>query len=256
MPVSVVFAVLQIVSLLASVLTSFRLWKSGLVARYPVLTLYLVFMVPYMGGPLLLDLRSRAYYYFWVVSQPVAWILQILLVQELCGAVLAKHRGICTLGRWVMYGGMLVSVAISLLGLLPRIQSPMTARSRTLALLTAGNRSVNLALAIFLILMLFLVTRYPVRLSRNVMLNTVVFSVFFLSNTFGAIMHTLFDRQLGLTMDTALTALSTICSLAWLVWLTPAGEETGEWLHFSPDYEKRVLGKLDLLNRALLGQAQ
>jgi hypothetical protein len=245
MPVSVVFAVLQVVSLLASVLTSFRLWKSGLVARYPVLALYLVFMVPYMGGPLMLNLHSRAYYY---------WILQILLVRELCGTVLAKHRGICTLGRWVMYGGMLVSVGISLLGLLPRIQSPMTARSRTLALLTAGNRSVNLALAVFLILMLFLVTRYPVRLSRNVMLNTVVFSVFFLSNTFGAIMHTLFDRQLGLTMDTALTALSTICSLAWLVLLTPAGEETGDWLHFSPDYEKRVLGKLDLLNRVLLGQ--
>src|ERR1035438_1378923 len=99
MSVSVVLAGFQTVSLLASALTALRLWKSGLVVRYPVLTAYLFFLVPYIAGPLLLSQRSHAYYYFWIVAEPMTWILQVLLVRELCNSVLAKYQGICTLDR-------------------------------------------------------------------------------------------------------------------------------------------------------------
>jgi hypothetical protein len=256
MPIFELFVIFDTVTLLISGLTAFRLWKSGLARRYPVLTAYLIFMVPFLSGPLLLDLKSRPYFYFWAVCEPLYWILEILLVRELCCAVLAKYQGICTLGRWMMYGGMLSSAAISVLSLLPRIQSPISARSRVLMLLTAADRGVNLALAIFLLLMLFLVSRYPVRLSRNVMMNTIIFSALFLSNSLGAILRTLFDLKLGLTMDTFLAAIACVCSVAWLMFLTAAGEEAKcEWVHFSPDYEERVLGQLDLLNRTLLGTA-
>jgi len=202
----------------------------------------------------MLNIRSHAYFHFWEVTQPLHWLLEILLVGELCGTVLARYRGIRTLGRWMMYGSMLSSVAISILSLLPRIQSPMSSRSRTLLLITAGGRGVNLALAIFLLLMLILVSRCPVRLNRNVMLNTVVFSVFFLSNTLGATLHQLFDLRLGWALDTCLGGIACMCAVAWLLFLTPAGEEARcDWLHFNPDYEQRMLGQLDSLNRALLG---
>lgn len=222
--------------------------------RYPALTAYLVFLVPYLAAPVTLDLRSPAYFYSWVATEPMCWILEVLLVRELCGAVLAKYPGVCSLGRWVMYGGMAISAAVSLLSLTAHIHSTIPARSRILATITGLDRGVNLALAVFLLLMVLLVSRYPVRLPRNVLLNTAVFATFFLSNTLAATLRAIFDLRLNPAVEPCLTGLATACSVAWLLFLTPAGEVAEcEWLHYSEAYEARVLGMLDSLNRVLVG---
>ena len=252
MPIATVFRVLDAITLLASILTALRLWKFGLARRYPVLTAYLLYMAPYLAGPVVLNLRSVAYYRFWMVSEPLLWIIEILLVRELCGAVLERYRGIRTLGRWTMYASMVISVGFSILALRAHLDSALSNRSPTLALVTGMERGVTLALAIFLLLMLFLVSRYPMHLSRNVMLITVVFTTFFLTTTLGAILRTVFDRRLGLKADVVLAALATVCVIAWMVLLTPAGEEVeGHWLHFSPHHEARLLRQLASLNRSL-----
>jgi hypothetical protein len=254
MPIATVFKVLDTVILLASLLTALRLLKSGLSKQYPVLTVYLLYTAPYLAGPLVLDLKSLVYYDFWLASEPLLWILEILLVRELCSGVLAQYQGIRTMGRWMIYGGMVISIAISLLTLLPNIRSSLSQRSRILAMFTGMARGVNLALAVFLLLMLFLVSRYPVRLSRNVLLNTGVFTLFFLCNTLNAILSTVFDLRLGLKAATLLATLSCGCAIVWLLFLTPAGEKVeSHWPHFSPDYEDYLLRQLDSLNRALGG---
>ena len=253
MQIAVVFKLLDILTLLASVLTAFRLWKFGLARRYPVLTVYMLYMAPYLAGPLLLDMKSMTYYRFWLASEPLLWLLEILLVSELCGAVLAHYQGLRSLGRWTIYGGMVVSTFISNLALRAHLQSALSERSRVLALMTGIGRGINLALVIFLLIVLFLASRFPVRLSRNVILNTAIFTMFFLANTLGAILHTVFDRRLGLTADVGLAALSCLCMVAWLVFLTPSGEVVeSHRLHLSENYEKHLLAQLDSLNRALL----
>ncbi len=249
-----VFSSFTTITVVAAVLTALRVWKCGLAARYPVLTTFLFFLAPYSGVPLLLDLHSAAYYYFWTATQPLYWILEVLLIRELCMAVLAEYPGVYTLGRWLMCGGILISTGISVLSLEARIKSTMSTRGTLLAIWTAGDRGVNLALAVFLLLMLFLVTRYPVRLSRNAVLNTAVFAVFFLSNTLGATLHWIFDLKLSLTIDACLAAASCICTIAWLLFLTPAGEKVVfHRLRYREDQERHLLGQLDMLNRVLLG---
>ncbi len=59
MATAAVFKALDTVVLIASLLTALRLLQSGLSKRYPVLTVYLMFMAPYLAGPLTLDLKSR-----------------------------------------------------------------------------------------------------------------------------------------------------------------------------------------------------
>ena len=257
MSIAAVFKLLDIVTLLASLLTALRILKSGLSKRYPVLTIYLLYMAPYLAGPLILDLKSLTYYNFWRASEPLLWLLEILLVGELCSAVLVQYEGIRTMGRWMIYGGMVVSIAISLLSLLPKFRSALSERSRTLATFTGISRGVNLALAIFLLVMLFLVSRYPVRLSRNVLLNTGVFTLFFLCNTLNAILSTVFDLRLGLKAAVLLESLSCLSVIAWLLFLTPAGEKVeNHWPHFSPDHEKHLLDQLEAINRALGGSKE
>jgi hypothetical protein len=250
-----VFSSLSTLTVAASLVTVLRLWKSGLVSKYPVLTAYLLFLVPDTGVPLLMNMQSAAYYHFWTIAEPINWILDVILIRELCKAVLAQYPGIFTMGRWLVCGGILLSTSIALLSLQSRFQSTVSARSGLLSLGIAGDRGVNLAITVFLLLMLFLLSRYPVALSRNVRLNTAIFAVFFLSNTLGATLHWIFDLQLSLTIDASLSAISCVCSLLWLLYLTPAGERrVGHWRHYSEEKERHLLGQLDMLNRILVGR--
>jgi hypothetical protein len=55
------------------------------------------------------------------------------------------------------------------------------------------------------------------------------------------------------TVDTALMGVSALCILAWLIFLTPKGEDVRVNIpHFAPENERRVLYHLDALNSTLL----
>lgn len=250
--VPILFSVVQVVISGASGIIAARLHRSGLYRRYPVLFSYMAFLALYALCPVVWDTRGRAYFWTWIFAQPMLWLLDILVVRELCRVVLERYRGLLTLGRWVMYFGVAVAALLSLASLLPHITSTMPARSRVLGYWVGANRGVSLSLVIFLLLMLFAVSRYPVRLSRNVILNAVLFTICFTCDSLGAILKAIFDRRLSAELNLAASGVEAICLLVWLRYLTPEGENTHfEWLQFGPEYEARVMGRLDSLNRVV-----
>ena len=252
MPLPLLLSTIQMVCTLASALIAGRLYRSGLFRRYPALFSYMVFHALYSIFPLVLKSNSPAYFWFWCVAFPFVWALNILMVRELCRVVLERHQGLYTLGRWVMYTGVATSGVLTFLSLLPRIDSTLPARSRVLWYALAADRGIGLGLAIFLLLMLFAVSRYPVRLSRNVLLNAFLFTMDYLANTLATILVVVFDKRIGETVNNAITILNAVCIVVWFFCLTPAGELAKvEWIHFGADYERRVLNRLDSLNRVL-----
>src|SRR5579862_1803932 len=100
---------LQIVSLLGSFLTTFRLFQTGLYRRYHWFFLYFLFRIPNTTWPLLLRLNSKIYFFFWVATEPITWIFHACVLLELYRLVLDKYRGLYTLGRWSMFVGMAAS---------------------------------------------------------------------------------------------------------------------------------------------------
>jgi hypothetical protein len=243
----------EAMSALFAGLAAIRMVGSGLHARYRFLSSYLFFLVPFSAWPLCLDSRSAAYYWTWIYSEPLNWIFQILVVRELCGLVLERYRGLCTLGRWGMYAGIGIAGAISLASLLPHIPNRVSRRSHLLSYMQGGERGVYLALGLFLLLMMVLVSRYPVPLSRNVLLNAVIFTILFFSNSLAALLHTIFDLRIGHSVDAGLGGLGVITLVAWLFFLTPRGEEIRvELVHLQPEREEHVLRYLDDLNRLVL----
>jgi hypothetical protein len=171
-------------------------------------------------------------------------------VRELCRVVLEHHPGLVTLGRWGMYIGVAVSAFISFLSLLPHINSSMPARSQLLAYWVAGGRGVTFGLVIFLILMMFALGRYPVHLSRNVTLNAVLFTVVFLLDSLAAILRTIFDRRMNPWVAATVSAVEVGCFVLWFLRLSAEGENRqANWIHFGPEYEKRMLQRLDALNQ-------
>jgi hypothetical protein len=152
-----------------------------------------------------------------------------------------------------MGAGLAVAVTLSLLTLLPRISPATPQLSRIMGFILATERGVDFSLAIFILLILLFLSRYPVPLSRNVAVHSVVFSVFFLSNTLGILLRSVFGLHVNDRINLFLMGVSSACVVAWLVLLNAKGEKVRlSTLHFGRGDEARMLLQLDSLNRTLL----
>jgi hypothetical protein len=252
---AVIFNSLAFVILVSSGLASIKLWRTGLYRRYRALFCYLIdrFLFYLIILFWLSDIRTAAYQKFWAISTPLSWVLSVFLVLELYSLVLEKHKGLATLGRWFQYAGLSVSVLISALALLPQIRTGDVQVSTILTYYYAIERGVDFSLLIFLLFILLWLTRYPVPLSRNVLVHSVVYSTLFLGNTLGLLTRVFFGFQLSRTVSTVLMGIFAACTLVWLVFLNPKGEEVRVSVpRFGPEQEQRILSQLEALNSTLL----
>lgn len=246
---------LELVILGGCLLTSVKLVYSGLFRRYRALFAYLVFRFFYTSALVFVftSPRSGGYQWFWILTEPVIWLFYVLVVIELYSLVLERHRGLYTLGRWVLYGGLSLSVLISGLTLVPQLSGGAAQSSRLMPYYLAIERGVDFSLLIFLLLILLWLTRYPVPLSRNVLVHSLAYSILFLSNTAGLLARVIFGFDLSGSVSTFFLAIGAACILIWLVFLTPAGEEVRVSLPiFGPEHEERILNQLEALNKTLL----
>src|SRR5690349_6494852 len=131
-------------------LTVGKLLYTGLYKQYPVFFLYFLFRIPNSIWPLFVDVKSILYLNIFKVQAVVVWIFYVLLTVELYRLVLSKYRGLQTVGRWAMYGSVVVSVTIAVLTLLPKMPK-IPAHSRTFQLFLVVERGIDTALALFII---------------------------------------------------------------------------------------------------------
>jgi hypothetical protein len=246
-------SVLQALLVVGCALTAGKLFLSGLYKQYPFFFAYLTFRVPNSLWPLVLDVRSSTYMYFYVCTLPIVLLFYILTVRELYRLVLRDYPGLQTVGRWAMYVSLLGAVVISILTLLPKITPSMPQRSKNLGFVFGAERGVDTALAVFIVLLLAFLSRYPIRLSRNVRVHAVIYSVFFLLGVAGLLARSFFGIKDFATWNLVNVVLNLGCISAWLVLLSPAGETVRDAKPGTqPENEKRLLLQLEGLNAALL----
>jgi len=103
------------------------------------------------------------------------------------------------------------------------------------------------------LLMLLFLSRYPIRLSRNVRVYGFVYPIFFLSNTLATLLFTLLGIQMVGAINSAMSTLSVACTIAFLVLLKPAGEVVPKVKSsVTPEHAQVLLARLDSLNTTLL----
>jgi hypothetical protein len=243
---------LRIAAPVGAGLAAIRLYQDGLYRKYPALLAYLIFHVLDGTFPLFLPSSSNAYFVVYVSTQPLIWVFYVLMVREVYALALASHRGVQTLGRWAMYGAVTVSVVLSLLSILARITPKTPQRSRTIGYIFAFDRGVNFALVLFILLILFFLSRYPVPLSRNVVRHSSLLFIFFLSNAAIILLRSIYGRAASDQISLILTGIATLVIFAWLFLITPAGEEIRKVVGIAPEHEQRILHQLDALNATLL----
>jgi hypothetical protein len=249
--------VLKVASALGSGLAAAKLYSTGLSSKYRIFFAYLVFRTVYMTCGWFFDAASNAYFFLVVTTQPVFWFFYVAMVWELFGLILARHKGFSTLGRWAMYLVSAVSVTVSAVSMIHKITPAMPQSSVAVGLIVAIERGLDFSLAIFLILMLFVLSWYTVPLSRNVVAHAVIYTLFFLAGGMSMILRTLFGLKNTDAVNTGGMAATCACFLAWFFLLSAKGEETPvkqPW--FAPEQEERILIHLDALNASLLKVAK
>src|SRR5262249_43602841 len=148
-------------------LTTAKLLVSGLYKRYPVFFLYFLFRIPVTIWTFFADVHTYSYFNIWKSVTALALIFYVLLVVELYRLVLERYRGLRTVGYVSMLLSVVISAFISVLSLLPKVVS-LSAPSATYRLFLVVERGMDTALALFIILLLAFLSRYPVKLSKNV----------------------------------------------------------------------------------------
>jgi hypothetical protein len=244
---------LRAVLLLGSILMVLKLYHTGLYHLYPIFFAFFIFRIPNSIWPLFLDVSSNLYLHVWVLTDPIGLGFYVLMVVELYKLVLEKYKGLYSLGRWALYVSLAISLSISAISLLPRIKPSTPQSSKIMAYVLATDRGIDTALAIFIVLILCFLSLFPVTLSRNVRMHALIFSIFFLSNTFVLLMRRLFGMHLADEVNTILLGITAASVVAWLTLLRKAGEDSIQApIRFEQGHESRLLAHLDSLNAALL----
>jgi hypothetical protein len=150
----------------------------------------------------------------------------------------------------LFYAVMALSVAISWVVMLPNL-SPSGRRSSPLLMIYfVVERGLVFSLAIFLLILLAILTRFPIPLTRNVILHSGVFSALFLSNTLGLMFHSV---RVSEVTNTVLMGISAACVLVWALLMDDRGERALFHLpYIAEDQEHRLVAQLDTLNSTLL----
>jgi hypothetical protein len=237
-----------------------QLWRKGLHKQYRILFLFLAFQVvrslSLFVASALMHTRN-AYAWTWVCSEPLMWLSYILVVSDLYSLVLQNYKGLQTVGRWILFLVVPIAILISLASVLPSLKNPAT-DIPVVYYFDLVNRGIMFSLVIFILLILFFLSWYPITLSRNVVIHCVILTIFLISASMGYFVRNVEGGAARHGVNLAHLVITVVCWSGWLFLLTPQGGATKVMLRreWTADEEKRLVDQLTAINSSLLRAAR
>ena len=244
--------IVDVLILAGMAVLSVRLFATSLHRRYRVFFAYLIFATLRSGVLDSLNQSSNLYQYIWVLTEPLEWLFYVLVVLEIYALVLQDYRGLSTAGRWILIAAVVVALLASAISLIA--PSQLTTQGRLMRYYYVAERAVNFSLVVFLLSILAFLMQYPISLNRNVIVHSMVFSVYFLGNTVIYLLLSMRGTRSIPAITSALNMITLAAVGAWLVMLNPAGELRKLSLrhHWMPGREAELVSQLSNINAALL----
>jgi hypothetical protein len=208
----------------------------------------------------------------WLTGRVVIWILTLWTVYALLGAVLAELPGILGLSRKVLNLTFLAAGAVGILTVRPEYSLSGAAAytdpvARAVAVGFVLDRVVCSVALLALLLILGFLLWFPVQISKNLIVFTTGFIVYFAAKGSLLIMHSVWSHE-SLSSDTADQALrrlvsnlimfvSSACFAYWAIFITRQGETVPIRIgHLWQRHDQeRMIGQLEAMNAALLRAA-
>jgi hypothetical protein len=243
---------LWFLGLILSLILSFRLIRLKLARAYGFFLCYLLFNTARSLVMWPLSWTSQVYNVIWRWTEPVIWVLFVLVVLELCGLAFKEYRGIQALGRWTIYGSLVVALIFSTLSLLPTwvgSNSPAYSTQRFLMV----ERGIDFCLVLLLLIVLASLVLFPIRLTKNVTLHAILYSAYFTSNSIGIFIANVTGPHLFAIVSCCLMGVQAVCLTLWVALLSREGETKTMVLRppVAAD-EERLVEQLASINATLL----
>lgn len=202
-----------------------RLYLEGLHARYRAFFAVLLFELLAGLALYVISNRPKLYSEVYFAITAIGWVLQFLVLSELCLLVFEDHPGI----RAGVRIGIMVSLALAVviplasLGLAP---IPANSKFPILEQFFRFHQSASFFLTILFAGTVAFVTWFPVALRRNIVFYCLGFSIKFIGDSTLLLFRnaTFSDgwRRTAGVVD-MLVGLAVVC--LWLLWLNRAGEK-------------------------------
>jgi len=230
-----------------------RLSVTGLHRSFPFFFSYLLYRLARGLALYYLPYKTDLYFWAWSMSAPLFWLVHILVVLEIYSKVLRNYPGIASLGRWVLTGALVVAIGVSGLSLSVDF-SNAGEQFKWILLITVIERGVMSSLAIFLLMITMFLVWYPVPLSRNVVVHSMVCALFFLGATTSLLVRNVTGHQVTLFVNVALGTIDLACFVMWAVLLSRAGESNVVVLrhYWRAEQQQQLMDQLDAVNATLL----
>jgi hypothetical protein len=248
---------LQWFTLAAYVGLLLKIYFEPVLHRYRYFAIYLAVMAS--RGVLLLIVPEKTTLYGWIFifSAPVVWVCYILVVTELYSLVLAEYKGIATFGRYTL--GVALGFSVLLAG--STLIFDLSSRAEQFPILLAvfaTERWVISSLVILLILITAVLLWFPMPLSRNVVVHSLVYFLYFLSKALALFFRNTMGPTAIHLMNTVVMCTAAACLMIWLLFLSREGERkvVKNRIQWDQEAQDRLLQQLDSINASLLRSAR
>jgi hypothetical protein len=224
-----------------------RIWLCGLLRKYPFFSAYLAMSLAQIVASEVIPYSSRAYGYVYVFSEMLIVGLYVLVVLELYSKVLAPLSGVASIAQKYTVGAICVAALVSIC----LLYFEAAARNLVQQFLVF-ERVMIFSLVLFVLFIVGFLTYFPVSLSRNVLVYSTGYAVFFLAKA-----ASIFARNShllsGQVIDQIHMTVNDLCLVFWVACLNRAGEVAKITIghRTNPGDEQRVMQQLDSINRTL-----
>lgn len=234
----------------AAAFAAARLLHFRLRCRYPVLFSYLIVSTILYIVLSVLPVKSHAYYWAYIVAQPVTWCAAALAVREMFALIFKNYPGLQTAGRWALYGALALSVAVSVV-LARTFHASDDPSAPQLIYILHLDRSIGLTLTVTIVILMLFLSRYPLHLDRNTYVASGFFSAMFLAVGAVKLIDSISKDLYFVYADYAEVAFATLCFVGWGLMLRPAEQPAPARSVVNKPREAELLQQLESLNQIL-----
>ncbi|MCL6545990.1 MAG: hypothetical protein K6T61_12245, partial [Bryobacteraceae bacterium] len=202
-----------------------RLLHSRLRKVYFWFLIQLLFQSAQNLAMLPLNPTTNLYAWVYLFTQPVTWVLYILVVLEVYSLALRNHPGLATLSRWVLTSAMFAALAISAFTLTADLSKP-PGKFPLLVYYGIAERGVTFSLVLFLVIIIGFLAWTPVPVRRNIVLHAALYTTYFLASSASLFLRNILGYELVAAVSVAQISINNLCLLLWILFLNRKGEET------------------------------
>jgi hypothetical protein len=236
---------------MAQLVLLYRLLHSRLYRIYLSLFLYWLLQTLPSVALMAIPIHSHPYVYVYWGAQTINVLMAVFVVQDVYRIALLEHPAVASFARRTVLAAMAIAAIVALSGI--TLDSTILAgQSRAVHRFATFERSMNIVILLFLLLISVLLLWFPIRVRRNIVVYISGFVLFSASRSFGLLLYNLRPQDARLT-STILLGLTLLCLLIWIVGIEPEGELATATPGYrrNPETMQRLSHQLDSINAAL-----